>query len=49
VVPLIAGRELLGVLDIDSPKLARFDASDARGLERLAAIFLDNIRLEDIG
>src|SRR6202000_1831062 len=41
VVPLIAGRELLGVLDIDSPRLARFDEGDARGLERLAAIFLD--------
>jgi L-methionine (R)-S-oxide reductase len=49
VVPLIAGRELLGVLDLDSPKPARFDESDARGLERLAAVFLDNIRLEDIG
>lgn len=49
VVPLLAGRELLGVLDLDSPKLERFDADDARGLERLAAIFLDNVRLEDIG
>ena len=49
VVPLIAGRELLGVLDLDSPKLARFDEGDARGLQRLAATFLDNVRLEDIG
>jgi L-methionine (R)-S-oxide reductase len=49
VVPLIAGRELLGVLDLDSPRLSRFDEDDARGLERLAAIFLDNVRLEDIG
>ena len=49
VVPLIAGRELLGVLDLDSPKPARFDEDDARGLERLAAIFLDNVRLGDIG
>ena len=49
VVPLIAGRELLGVLDLDSPQPARFDEDDARGLERLAAIFLDNVRLEDIG
>jgi len=48
-VPLIVGRKLLGVLDLDSPKPERFDASDARGLERLAAIFLDNIRREDIG
>jgi L-methionine (R)-S-oxide reductase len=49
VVPLIAGGELLGVLDVDSPRLARFDQGDARGLERLAALFLDSIRLEDIG
>ena len=49
VVPLIAGRELLGVLDLDSPKLARFDEGDARGLERLAAIFLDTIRFQDMG
>jgi L-methionine (R)-S-oxide reductase len=49
VVPLIAGRELLGVLDLDSPSLARFNEGDARGMERLAAVFLDNVRLEDIG
>jgi L-methionine (R)-S-oxide reductase len=49
VVPLLAGRELLGVLDIDSPRLARFNESDARGLERLAALFLDSVKLEDIG
>lgn len=40
VVPLIAGGELLGVLDIDSPRPGRFDAADARGLESLAAQFL---------
>jgi GAF domain-containing protein len=49
VVPLVAGRELLGVLDLDSPRVGRFDEGDARGLERLAAIFLDSIRREDIG
>ena len=43
VIPLIAGGELVGVLDIDSPNLARFDEADARGLERLAAIFLQNV------
>ena len=36
VVPLIAGDRLLGVLDLDSPRLARFDAHDAAGLEALA-------------
>ena len=42
VVPLIAGGRPLGVLDLDSPSLARFDADDADGLERLAQIFLDS-------
>lgn len=49
VVPLLASGELLGVLDLDSPKPARFDAGDAHGLERLAAIFLDAVRLKDAG
>jgi GAF domain-containing protein len=49
VVPLIAGTQLLGVLDIDSPRLTRFNDGDARGLERLAAIFLDSLRLEGYG
>jgi L-methionine (R)-S-oxide reductase len=40
VVPLIKGNVLIGVLDIDSPRIARFDASDRHGLERLAAIFV---------
>jgi len=49
VIPLVTGRGLLGVLDIDSPTLARFDESDGRGLERLAEIFLKGVRAEDIG
>jgi len=40
VVPLIAGDALLGVLDIDSPQPGRFDALDAAGIERLAALFV---------
>jgi L-methionine (R)-S-oxide reductase len=40
VVPLLKGDTLLGVLDIDSPMLARFDDADRRGIERLAAIFV---------
>src|SRR5579871_5207949 len=39
VVPLMTAGRLVGVLDIDSPNLARFDEADARGLERLAGIF----------
>ena len=34
VVPLVQGDELLGVLDLDSPRLARFGADDARGSRR---------------
>jgi L-methionine (R)-S-oxide reductase len=40
VVPVLAGDRLLGVLDLDSPKLGRFDAADARGLEKLVAVFV---------
>jgi GAF domain-containing protein len=46
VVPLLAGQRLLGVLDLDSPKLERFDAADARGLETLAAIYLAAIDVD---
>ncbi len=50
VVPLITGGgKLIGVLDIDSPRLARFNEGDARGLERIAAVFLDSIHGGDIG
>lgn len=40
VVPVVApdGR-LVGVLDLDSPRRARFDADDAAGLERIAALY----------
>lgn len=40
VVPLIRSGELLGVLDLDSPQLARFDEEDRRGLEELVAVLL---------
>ena len=41
VVPIIDGEgALLGVLDIDSPKFARFDEEDARGLERLVEVLM---------
>ena len=40
VVPLIAHDELIGVLDLDSPSLARFDDEDARGLNELAEILI---------
>jgi len=37
------------VLDIDSPRLARFNEGDARGLERLVSIFLDSVGIEGVG
>ena len=40
VIPLVKDGRLIGVLDLDSPKLARFGAEDQAGLERLAEIFL---------
>ncbi|QXH48392.1 GAF domain-containing protein [Pseudomonas xanthosomatis] len=40
VIPLVKDGRLIGVLDLDSPKLARFSEADQVGLERLAAIFL---------
>jgi GAF domain-containing protein len=40
VVPLIEDGRVTGVLDLDSPRLARFDAEDQAGCERLVAILL---------
>ena len=40
VVPLVIGDEVIGVLDIDSPKIDRFDAEDQRGIEQLVRTFL---------
>src|SRR6187431_2570659 len=44
VVPLLRGGELLGVLDLDSPHHARFQAHDARGIESLAKIFVESVQ-----
>ncbi len=41
VVPLYRGDALVGVFDLDSPRLDRFDAEDQRGIESLAALFLE--------
>lgn len=50
VVPLIKDGRLLGVLDLDSPNLARFDTDDASGLQAAVKLLLDGsdlIRLAD--
>ena len=41
VVPVFDGEKLLGVLDLDSPVLARFDEQDAEGLNELVTIFVE--------
>ena len=38
VVPLISGGSLLGVLDVDAPRVGRFDEEDRRGLEAVGRI-----------
>ena len=43
VVPLLRGDELIGVFDLDSPVLDRFADEDRRGLEKLAAIFVESL------
>ena len=40
VVPLIRDGEILGVIDLDSPMVGRFDEDDRRGLEEIAAIYV---------
>jgi len=44
VVPLLRAGELIGVFDLDSPDLARFDADDQHGLEAIAQVFVDALR-----
>ena len=40
VVPLIQNDGLIGVWDVDSPTLNRFDAEDLHGMEALAKVFI---------
>ena len=40
VVPLFDGEQLLGVLDLDSPLIGRFDDQDAEGLNELVTVFV---------
>ena len=41
VVPLVMQNKLIGVLDLDSPTVNRFDAIDLAGIEKLVATFLN--------
>ncbi len=41
VVPVIRANELLGVLDVDSPKFGRFDDEDRCGLEAIVRVIAE--------
>jgi GAF domain-containing protein len=41
VIPLLRDGAVIGVLDIDAPIPARFDAEDRKGIEALAKLWLE--------
>lgn len=43
VVPIIHNGELVGVWDVDSPSVGRFDQVDQRGMEALVAAFVAHL------
>jgi L-methionine (R)-S-oxide reductase len=43
VVPIIVNKQLVAVLDIDSPVIERFDEHDRQGLEALASILQETL------
>lgn len=44
VIPILKDGQLVGVLDVDSPQLARFDEADARGLEHVVEVITNATR-----
>lgn len=44
VLDLLEGSRLIGVLDVDSPSLARFDEDDRLGLESIVQVLTQGIR-----
>ncbi len=45
VLPLQVNGQILGVLDIDSPKFERFDDQDEKGLESLVSLLCQHLAL----
>jgi GAF domain-containing protein len=43
VVPVLRGSAVIAVIDLDSPRPARFDEEDAKGIEALARLLSDRI------
>lgn len=48
VVPIVHNNELIGVLDIDSPLLNRFDEEDQKGLQKFVETLNKYMKWEDI-
>ncbi len=48
VVPLLNWGKMLGVLDIDSASLDRFDEDDEEGLESIASVFVASLATNDL-
>ena len=48
VVPLVNWGKVLGVIDVDSATLGRFDEDDQEGLESVAAVFLASQLTHDL-
>jgi L-methionine (R)-S-oxide reductase len=46
VVPLVMAEQLIGVLDVDSAMLARFDDEDRAGLEAIVRVLLEGSNTE---
>src|SRR5688572_28884416 len=46
VVPIIKDNHLIGVLDLDSPSIGRFDEEDARGLNEMVEVFIEATTFE---
>ena len=44
VVPLVHDGELVGVFDLDSPRVNRFDEEDQAGLEAIADAFVESLK-----
>ncbi len=44
VVPLVANRKVIGVLDLDSPSIGRFTEEDALGLEDLVSLLMEKTK-----
>ena len=42
VVPILKDNQLIGVLDLDSPLVGRFDEDDAQGLNDLVEVFIES-------